>query len=140
MSVVQSIFHSFACLLLGISILCLQMITQQGDFKKRCSMARSRAESLYFKNLIATQGQDFMFGVKMPNFQQKMMKNSDFDSFSYKSPRKVAGRTIFSRQSESAPQTAQNYLEMIQFHHAQRTVPRQINSETVCVAKRLLNT
>ena len=29
------------------------MITQQGDVRKICSMARSRAESLYFQNLVA---------------------------------------------------------------------------------------
>ena len=54
------------------------MITQQGDVRKICSMARSRAESLYFKNLLAILGSNYILGVKIPDLGRKNSKNVIF--------------------------------------------------------------
>ena len=44
-------------------------------------MARSRAESLYFKNLLAILGSNYILGVKIPDLGRKKSKNVIFDSF-----------------------------------------------------------
>ena len=46
--------------------------------EKWCSMARLRAESLYFKNLLAILGSKYILGVKIPDLGRKKSKNVIF--------------------------------------------------------------
>ena len=67
-------------------------------------MARSRAESLYFKNLLAILGSNYILGVKIPDLGRKKSKNVIFDSFLLQKHPKVADDMGFLNSACSAGQ------------------------------------
>ena len=67
-------------------------------------MARSRAESLCFQNLLAILGSDYILGVRIPDLVRKKAKNVIFDSFLLQKHPEVANYMGFLGSACSAGQ------------------------------------